>query len=269
MKTKKTIALISTVYREADDSKPLKIRTNSCRRAVSVSPAPCALDRTRRPSFTIVELLVVIAIISILAALLLPALKGARDQGFSAKCISNLKQFGLAQRMYMDDWNGYFVPDYVTYWWLNSIAPYLGYEKYAAPCNSKTETLFACPKEPKGLGWYPSYSRNSSVQYKLSDGTIMPRKFTEFSNPSAKVFMADGAVNSGIIGGGQFHPIELDPAPGTNNPRISIRHAGRRCMILFIDAHINGYDAPPIPPTKSDSEGNKWLAPNTADPSGL
>ena len=40
-------------------------------------------------------------------------------------------------------------------------------------------------------------------------------------------------------------------------------------MLLFVDGHANGYGAPPIPPTKSDSEGAKWIGEATADPSGL
>jgi len=54
-------------------------------------------------AFTLIELLVTIAIISVLCALLLPALASSKENGKRARCVSNLRQLTLAAEMYWDE----------------------------------------------------------------------------------------------------------------------------------------------------------------------
>ncbi|OGV48551.1 MAG: hypothetical protein A2X49_15300 [Lentisphaerae bacterium GWF2_52_8] len=71
----------------------------------------------KKKPFTLIELLMVVGIISILAALLLPALKQAQESGRSIQCLSNLRNIGMAETYYCNDYNGYFTRGGWTLWY--------------------------------------------------------------------------------------------------------------------------------------------------------
>jgi prepilin-type N-terminal cleavage/methylation domain-containing protein/prepilin-type processing-associated H-X9-DG protein len=65
--------------------------------------------RKDKTGFTLIELLVVVAIMGVLIAILLPALKQARDNAIRVKCASNFHQIGMGLSYYLNDNNG-FIP---------------------------------------------------------------------------------------------------------------------------------------------------------------
>src|SRR3989442_8684423 len=65
-------------------------------------------------AFTLIELLVVIAVIAILAALLLPAMRAAKEQAQGVQCLGQIKQFSYAWNMYTDDNEEWIPPNYAS-----------------------------------------------------------------------------------------------------------------------------------------------------------
>ncbi len=59
-----------------------------------------------RKRFTLIELLTVVVVVTLLVAMMMPALSAARERARAVECMGNLKQIGVAYFIYVDDYNG-------------------------------------------------------------------------------------------------------------------------------------------------------------------
>jgi prepilin-type N-terminal cleavage/methylation domain-containing protein/prepilin-type processing-associated H-X9-DG protein len=86
------------------------------------------MNGKKRDGFTLIELLVVIAIIAILMAILMPALQRVKEQAREITCRANLRQYGIAQSLYLDDNDSRYPSAWISL--VGSEYPYAGYQRY-------------------------------------------------------------------------------------------------------------------------------------------
>jgi prepilin-type processing-associated H-X9-DG protein len=130
-------------------------------RSVRVRRRPTICDGAR--AFALIELLVVIACIAILAALLLPALARAKEQGRRANCISNLRQLTLCWEMYADDNQGFLAPNN----WIDYAGVGGGFNQSISWCNGNALTDTTTSNIQTGL-LFP-YNTSTGIYHCPSD----------------------------------------------------------------------------------------------------
>ena len=170
------------------------------------APRPIPVQR----AFTLIELLVVIAIIGILASLLLPALARAKDKAHDSRCVSNLKQLGVAVFMYADEHDSRLPaadplvgspvdPAKPLPRICDVLGPYLGYNTNSMPT---TLTVFRCPKdklnyfEREGSSYQWEYVMNSRPIETRSERSALMYDYENFhfggTNGTKFVLFGDG-----------------------------------------------------------------------------
>ncbi len=196
----------------------------------------------RQKGFTLIELLVAIATIAILASTLLSVLAQARERGRSAQCLSNLRQWGMAFRMYADD-NQDYLPrrgqgvqtlqeiNRPTDWF-NALPVYFGLSSFQMMISTNTvplahsQSVFICPTANNpGSNYFLPYGMNMNL---CPWNLAVPTQYYQVVQPACVVAMADAP--------GPY----ASTYPSTQPYSIVARHAGQ-INLLFLAGEAQSF----------------------------
>ncbi len=220
-----------------------------------------------RSGFTLVELLVVIGIISVLVAILLPALNKVRQNAITLTCASNLRQIGIMFDMYVHDYNGWLpplnwkhdldnsIPNHNSYGMVHALGPYMGHPEWAgqsltppyifqfdsAAKEAFRRSVFVCPDyHPTGYSIQPYLSGIAENRHLISLNPqpwehTRPRRVAQVRKPThTLIHVADSYQDYNLKNRSEL-------LGGKRSFDIYRHNNGTAANILFFDGHVKTF----------------------------
>ncbi|RYG62462.1 DUF1559 domain-containing protein [bacterium] len=203
--------------------------------------------------FTLIELLVVIAIIAILAAILFPVFGRARENARRSSCQSNMKQIGIANLQYAQDYDEIYCAAYHS-------NPYAAFNQLLQPYIKSTQ-VFRCPSDSAPdtavAATWSTYNGVAPFHTSYVANVRLGRDYAEqlhmagVNQPSTTVFFTDGGSqpDANVATNPQTWPAkpsatlldtaDYSPVNGTNPDWAgpTPRHL-ETCTVGFADGHV-------------------------------
>ena len=196
--------------------------------------------RQAKSGLTLVELLVVITVISMLLALLLPAVQAARETARSISCANNLHQIGIATQGYVNTFNKY------PQAWVNSTCRWMDQLK---PYLENNLSAYRCPSDYKAIPctWDQTIILSYGINvFKFKDEAHCfwyPVYIANVQSTSQVILFSDCTPGKYYSGSGSTFSNPV--------PNVDYRHGGNSFNVVYCDGHVE---------TKTDTTQREWDA---------